>query len=246
MAADVVQRLREADQLGRHDLRALVQQLVEGVLAVRARLAPQDRRRVPADVLARRASRACRSTPSSAAAGRRAAARARRSRAARRPCGARAASRSRSRSRPSSTGRLARSGAPAQVLVDGAHPGQQLAEALGADREHQRQPDGARQRVAPADPVPEAEHVAAGRCRTRARARSFVETATKCRATASSPSASTTQSRAARAFSSVSIVPNVFETTTNSVRAGSRSRVACQKSLPSTFETKRTVSAGSA
>ena len=74
----------------------------------------------------------------------------------------------------------------------------------------------------------------------------FVDTATKCRATASSPSAATIHARAARAFSSVSIVPNVFETTTNSVRAGSRSRVACQKSLPSTFETKRHVSSGCA
>ena len=48
MAADVVQRLREADQLRRDDLRALVQQLVEGVLAVGVlRLAPQHGRRCP-------------------------------------------------------------------------------------------------------------------------------------------------------------------------------------------------------
>jgi len=57
---------------------------------------------------------------------------------------------------------------------------------------------------------------------------SLVDTATKWRATASSPhpSPSSNQERAARALVSVSKVVNVFEQTTNSVVAGSRSRVA--------------------
>jgi hypothetical protein len=71
----------------------------------------------------------------------------------------------------------------------------------------------------------------------------FVETATKCRAIASSsPRASRTHARAVRAFVIVSTVVNVFEATTKSVSAGSRSRVASTKSVASTLETKRNVS----
>ena len=73
---------------------------------------------------------------------------------------------------------------------------------------------------------------------------SLVETAMKWRATAASaPSAETHQRRAACAFASVSSVVNVFEHTTNSVSAGSRSRVASAKSFGSTLATKRTSSA---
>ena len=46
-----VERLREADEVARDQPRALVDQLVEGVLAVGARLAPEDR----PGVVARRA-----------------------------------------------------------------------------------------------------------------------------------------------------------------------------------------------
>ena len=49
------------------------------------------------------------------------------------------------------------------------------------------------------------------------------------------------QSRAVRALVIVSSVVNVLEETMNSVSAGSRSRVASAKSVPSTFETKRKV-----
>ena len=68
----------------------------------------------------------------------------------------------------------------------------------------------------------------------------FVETATKWFATAcSSPRPDTNQSRAVRAFVSVSIVVNVFELTMKRVSAGSRSWVASHTSDPSTFDTKR-------
>ena len=50
----------------------------------------------------------------------------------------------------------------------------------------------------------------------------------------------TSQARAVRALASVSCVVNVFEQTMNSVAAGSMPRVASAKSVPSTFETKRT------
>jgi len=68
----------------------------------------------------------------------------------------------------------------------------------------------------------------------------LVDTATKCFATArSSPSACSVHSRALRAFVIVSSVVKVFDDTMNKVSAGSRSRVASAKSVPSTFETKR-------
>ena len=69
----------------------------------------------------------------------------------------------------------------------------------------------------------------------------LVETATKCLAIAASspPRPARAHSRAVRALVIVSRVVNVFEQTTNSVSAGSRSRVASAKSVPSTLETKR-------
>ena len=60
---------------------------------------------------------------------------------------------------PSSTGALAASGVVGEVLVDGAEPGEELAERVGSDEQHQRQPDRRVDRVATTDPVPEAEHV---------------------------------------------------------------------------------------
>ncbi len=71
---------------------------------------------------------------------------------------------------------------------------------------------------------------------------SLVETATKWRATAdSSPSAASDQSRAVWALVIVSRVVKVLDEMTKSVSAGSRSRVASTKSMPSTFETNRKV-----
>ena len=71
----------------------------------------------------------------------------------------------------------------------------------------------------------------------------FVETATKWRATAraSPPSPFRDQSRAVAALVMVSRVVNVFDDTMKSVSAGSRSRVASAKSVPSTLETNRKV-----
>ena len=70
----------------------------------------------------------------------------------------------------------------------------------------------------------------------------LVETATKCRATALLVAQLVQhQSRAVWALVIVSSVVNVFEQMMNSVSAGSRSRVASAKSVPSTFETKRKV-----
>jgi hypothetical protein len=75
-----------------------------------------------------------------------------------------------------------------------------------------------------------------------------VETATKWRATAraSAPRPRSSHARALSAFVIVSCVVKVFDATTNSVSAGSRSRVASKRSVASTFETKRNTSDGSA
>ena len=106
--------------------------------------------------------------------------------------------------------------------------------------DHRRQPDRRVHRVPAADPVPESEHVARCRCRRPPPASALVDTATKCRLMArSSPSASSAHWRAVRALVIVSSVVKVFDETMNSVSAGSRSRVASAKSVPSTFDTKR-------
>ncbi len=70
----------------------------------------------------------------------------------------------------------------------------------------------------------------------------LVDTATKCLAIADlSPSAASVHSRAVAALVIVSRVVNVLDETMNSVSAGSRSRVASAKSVPSTLETNRKV-----
>ena len=75
----------------------------------------------------------------------------------------------------------------------------------------------------------------------------LVDTATKCFATdvSSPPSPVSDQLRALWALVMVSSVVKVLEEIMNSVSAGSRSRVASAKSVPSTLETKRNVIARS-
>ena len=75
----------------------------------------------------------------------------------------------------------------------------------------------------------------------------FVETATKCLATdrSSPPRPATDQARAVRAFVIVSRVVKVLDDTMKRVSAGSRSRTASAKSVPSTLETNRNVMARS-
>ncbi len=71
----------------------------------------------------------------------------------------------------------------------------------------------------------------------------LVETATKCRATdfSSPPNPASDQARADWALVIVSNVVKVFEETMNKVSEGSRSRMASDRSVPSTLETKRNV-----
>ena len=89
MAAQRVQGLGEADEVAGDQPRALMDQLVEGMLAVGARLAPVDRAGVVVDRARRPASHACRCSPWSAAGGRRGSASDIARRAGRRPSGRR-------------------------------------------------------------------------------------------------------------------------------------------------------------
>jgi hypothetical protein len=75
----------------------------------------------------------------------------------------------------------------------------------------------------------------------------LVDTATKCFATAAAapPHPRSSHSRAVRALVIVSSVVKVFDETMKSVSAGSRSRVASTKSVASTLDTNRNVSARS-
>ena len=157
VVAELLVRLGGDRKSAGHDLGALVQQLVEGVLAVGAGLAPDDRAGAVLDELASRASRACRSIPC------RAAADARRS--------ARAAGRRASTAwvRKSQTLRYQMPSSAhddrhvlgerrvAEMLVHRARAGEEASKVLGADRDGERQADRRPDRIAPADPVPEAE-----------------------------------------------------------------------------------------
>ena len=159
VVAERVQRLVEADQVARDQLRPLVDQLVEGVLAVGPRLAPVDGAGLVVDPARRRGSRACRSTPSSAAGGRRESASGTARRAARRPSGRRRSRRTRPRAGPSAPAG-SRPSAPRRKCSSTAwKPASISAKRLGPDREHRREPDRRVHRVAAAHPLPEAEHV---------------------------------------------------------------------------------------
>ena len=242
MAAERVEARREADQVARDQPRALVDQLVEAVLPVRPGLAPVtgpvsyvDRRRVDPR-------RSCRSTPSSAAGGRRGSApgtgrRAARRRSARRrsPCTRRRAG----PSAPAGSRRAARCGSarPSRGSRRAAARSRQ-ARSRASSRGRSRSPSSSGRRPSPRT-----------RTRWRCRSRTPPRPRGSSRPRRSGARPPTRRRRARRAASAravvafviVSSVVNVFEQTMNSVSAGSRSRVASTKSVPSTFETKRNV-----
>ena len=135
------------------------------------------------------------------------------------------------------TGALRCSGASTEVLVDRVEAVEELAEPSRADRQHQRQADRRVDRVAAADPVPEAEHVVGvdaelgdllgvGADRDEVLADRRIAQRTR----SASPACLV-------ALVSVSIVVNVFELTMNSVVAGSRSARLPVMSAPSTLLT---------
>ena len=131
------------------------------------------------------------------------------------------------------------------MLVHLVKAGEHRAEILRPDGDHRRQADRRVHRVAAADPVPEPKHVG----RVDAERRDLLRRWSRPRRNASPPPPRRRRrppaatARAVWALVIVSSVVNVFDDTMNSVSAGSRSRIASAKSVPSMFETKRNVEA---
>ena len=119
--------------------------------------------------------------------------------------------------------------------------GEEVDEAIGPDREHHREADRRVHRVAPADPVPEAEHVVGVDAELSDPLGVGRDGDEVLGDRLSAPSLSSAHFRAVWALVIVSSVVKVFEETMKSVSSGSRSRVFSAKSVPSTLETKRKV-----
>ena len=238
MIAELVVRLDADEKIGRDQPRALVQQLVEGVLAVGAGLAPHhrrglrvERRAVAIDALAVALHLELLQVRGQAlqvlfVRQHRVRLRAEHARV---PYAEQA--------EHDRHVLLDRRGAEVLVHLVGAV--EHLLEMAVADGERNRQADRRPQRIAAADPVPEHEHVLRRRCRTAVTSRSLVEMATKCFAMAASSFArARNHSRADRALAMVSCVVNVFDAIVNSVVAGCSGRSVSARWAPSTFETK--------
>ena len=125
------------------------------------------------------------------------------------------------------------------MFVHRVEPGQHPAEIVRPYRQHQRQANGRVLGIAPADPIPELKHISriyaeladllgVSRNRHEMPGHRFVV-----------PPGSSSSSRGrCVALVMVSMVVKVLEEIINRVSAGSRSRMASTKSVPSTFETK--------
>ncbi len=135
----------------------------------------------------------------------------------------------------------------AEMLVHLVEAVEHGAEIVRADGQHGREADGRIHGIAAADPIPEAEHVGGVDAELRdlfGIGRDGDEML--WRSPPRSPfSPASSQSRAVCALVMVSSVVKVLDETMNSVSAGSRSRTASAKSVPSTLETKRKVMARS-
>ena len=150
--------LRRDHEFARHHPRALVDQLVEGVLAVGAAARPRPPGRCPLRRACRPSARACRSIPSPAAADRPATAPAAGRRAAPRGSHGRRPARARCRPAPAAPAGSRHQSAARKCTSIACPPRRKASKGLRADRDHQRQPDGPPHRIAPADPILEAEH----------------------------------------------------------------------------------------
>src|SRR5271157_2688090 len=129
----------------------------------------------------------------------------------------------------------------AKVLIHSVKTIEHGTEMFGADRNHGRETDRRVHGIAAADPSQNSNMFEAS-MPNFVTSCALVDSATKCRATAAgSFKVPRTQSRAVCALVIVSRVVKVFEATMNKDSAGSRSRVASKKSVPSMLETKRKV-----
>ena len=217
--------LREADEVARDELRALVDQLVVGVLAVRARLAPHDRARSATRPGCPRGRRTSRCSPCPAAGSTPGGARgtgctggSRRSRRRRSCC-------TKCRSGPGASAGSARS-----ARCGSARPSRGTRRACPGTRRGRSRPSArarSRSRTS-SDRRPSPRTRTCWRCRSRTSRpppRSWRPRRSAWPPRPSSPSFASDHSRAVRALVIVSSVVNVFDAMMNSVSSGSRSRV---------------------
>ena len=127
--------------------------------------------------------------------------------------------------RPSRAGTFSAIGVAAMCSSTARNPASISPSASGPIAISEGQPDGGVHRVAPADPIPETEHVV-GVDPERRDLGGVGRHGDEVCATASGPSEAVSHARADRALVSVSCVVNVFDEITNRVVAGSRSPTA--------------------
>ena len=241
VVADRVQRLAEADQVDRDQLRALVDQLVEAVLAVRARLAPEDGAGLVVDsaaverhVLAVRLHRELLEVGGEALEVLLVGHHADCLRVEEVPVP--------DREQPHQDRQvsLERRGSEVDVhLVEaGQHArGTRRVRPRASSRGRSPSPSSSDRR-----PSPRSRTCCRCRCRTSTPPRrSWRRRRNASRSPTSSPSAASAHSRAVWALVIVSSVVNVFDEMMNSVSSAARSRVASAKSVESTLDTKRKV-----
>ena len=238
MIADLIVRLDADEEIGRHQARALVEQLVERVLAVGAGLAPDDRRglelhecALAIDALAvafHLELLQVRGQPLQMLLVRQHRVRVGAEHA--RVPDAEQAEHDRQRSvraAPCGNARPSRARRRASARNDRSRPPARSAGRSTTTANSGRQPSPRTRTCSPA------------RCRTSRTSLSLVEIATKCFATAASSLArARNHSRADRALVIVSCVVKVFDATVNSVVAGCSVRSVSARCAPSTFDTK--------
>ncbi len=239
VVADLGGGVDEADEVRGDDVRALVEQLVVGVLAVRARGAPLDRagvvghpRPVEPDRLAVRLHVQLLEVGGEA----RELLAVRQHRVG---LEAEARSRTRRRAAPSAPAGSARA-APA----GSARPSPGSPRAAPGSRPGRSPPSATARSRSPSSsgrrPSPRSRTCWRGRCRTRGPCpRSWRPRRSGARRRPRRPATASSQARAERALVSVSSVVNVLLATMNSVSAGSRSMVASRRSVPSMLDTNR-------
>ncbi len=126
----------------------------------------------------------------------------------------------------------------AEMLVHLMRAGEEIPEILRADGDHDRQADGAPQRVATADPVPEAEHPVRGDAEVRRPRRARSDTAAKWCADAPLRRAVGDPARAPwRRWSWSRAVVKVLDAMMNSVVSGSSGFSVSAMWAPSMLET---------
>ena len=240
MVAERVVGARAHDEIRRDEPRALVEQLVERVLPVRARLTPDDgARRVRRDATAVAIDALAVALHVELLKKRRQEIQVLVVRQDRVRLGAEEIRRTRRRAAPMTTGMFDSNGVVRKCSSASRGAGEQRLEAIEARDERDRQTDGRPQRVPTADPIPEREHVLG----IDAEGASRLPGSWRSRRSGSSPPPRPSASRAAsrartRAFVIVSWVVNVFDATQKSVVSGDKCRTVSARCVPSTLETK--------